>query len=151
MADTPPRTMTRPQVYMMQGRLTWLRILLFLVCVAGVGAALALLPVKQALADFLDWARDHRVSGAILLVLAYLLASVLAIPGSLLTLGAGFALGLGTGMVAVFFGANLGAAAAFLLGRTLARGWIEKKVAANPKFQAIDQAVAAQGFKMVLL
>src|SRR5262249_28964929 len=85
-------------------------------------------PARQKLAEFLEWARDHWVSGALILSLAYVLACVLAIPGSLLTLGGGFALGLVVGFVAVFFGANVGAAAAFLLGRTLARGWIEKKV-----------------------
>jgi uncharacterized membrane protein YdjX (TVP38/TMEM64 family) len=136
--------------------------ILALVCLGVAGAVWALLPVKQTLAEFLEpareklgefleWARDHRVSGAIILSLAYVLACILAIPGSLLTLGGGFALGLVVGFVAVFFGANVGALAAFLLGRTLARGWIEKKVAASPKFQAIDQAVGAQGFKMVLL
>jgi uncharacterized membrane protein YdjX (TVP38/TMEM64 family) len=133
--------------------------------VVGLGVAGAIwaqLPIKETLAtfleaarqklgEFLEWARDHRVSGAVILSLAYVLACVLAIPGSLLTLGGGFALGLVVGFVAVFFGANVGAAAAFLLGRTLARGWIEKKVVGSPKFQAIDQAVGAQGFKMVLL
>jgi uncharacterized membrane protein YdjX (TVP38/TMEM64 family) len=129
----------------------WLRALELLLAIVGIGTAVALLPIKQALADFLEWARDHQFLGAVLLALIYALATVVAIPGSLLTLGAGFAFGLGTGFVAVFFGANLGASAAFLLGRTLARDWIAQKVAANPKFQAIDRAVGAQGFKMVLL
>ena len=40
---------------------------------------------------------------------------------------------------------------AFWLGRTLARSLIEKRLAGNPRFRALDQAVAAGGFKIVLL
>jgi uncharacterized membrane protein YdjX (TVP38/TMEM64 family) len=139
-----------------------LRILLLLFVAGAAAVGLLLLPIKQwtleflewarehAL-EFLEWAREHRALGAGLLIVAYVLACVLFIPGSLITLGAGFALGLGLGFVTVFLGSNLGANAAFLLGRTLARGWIEKKVAANARFRAIDQAVGEQGFKVVLL
>ena len=59
-------------------------------------------------------------------------------PGSLLTLGAGFAFGVGLGTVAVSIGSTLGASAAFLAGRTLARGFIEAKISHNPRFRAID-------------
>ena len=44
-----------------------------------------------------------------------------------------------------------GACAAFLVGRTIARDWIARKVSQNEKFAAIDNAVARQGFKIVLL
>ncbi|MGL5192769.1 MAG: TVP38/TMEM64 family protein, partial [Chroococcales cyanobacterium] len=45
----------------------------------------------------------------------------------------------------------LGAIAAFLVGRYLARGWISQKIEGNQKFAAIDQAVAREGLKIVLL
>ena len=60
-----------------------------------------------------------------------MISTVLFIPGSLLTLGAGFvfsnAFGLGVGVLlgvtAVFFGASAGALISFLLGRYLFRDW----------------------------
>jgi uncharacterized membrane protein YdjX (TVP38/TMEM64 family) len=76
---------------------------------------------------------------------------VLFIPGSLLTLAAGFAFGVVTGTVAVSLGSIAGASAAFWAGRTLVRGLIEEKVARTPRFRALDQAVAERGFKIVLL
>src|SRR5262249_61840093 len=82
---------------------------------------------------------------------ASLPATVFAVPGSLITLGAGAAFGLIRGTLAVSAGSTLGAAAAFLLGRTLARGWVEHKVANKPRFRALDQAIGAEGFKIVLL
>ena len=42
-------------------------------------------------------------------------------------------------------------AAAFLLGRTLARSWIEQRAARNAKFRALDEAIKQEGFKIVLL
>jgi uncharacterized membrane protein YdjX (TVP38/TMEM64 family) len=81
----------------------------------------------------------------------YIVACLLFIPGSLLTLGAGFLFGVVWGTITVSIGSTLGATAAFLVGRTLARAWIEQKVANSSKFQAIDRAVGSQGFKIVLL
>jgi uncharacterized membrane protein YdjX (TVP38/TMEM64 family) len=87
----------------------------------------------------------------VLLGAAYVPAALLFVPGSLLTLEAGFAFGVVRGTIAVSLGSVLGASAAFLAGRTLARGLIEGRISRNPKFQAIDRAVGEQGFKIVLL
>ncbi|HEV3116564.1 MAG TPA: TVP38/TMEM64 family protein [Gemmataceae bacterium] len=133
---------------------TLIRVLLLLLLAGAAGGGLLLLREersRQVILDFVRWARAHQWEGAAALVLIYVAACVVFVPGSLLTLGAGFAFGIGVGFVAVYIGSNLGAAAAFLLGRTLARNWIEKKVAAHPRFRAIDQAVGRQGFKIVLL
>ncbi|WP_201278311.1 TVP38/TMEM64 family protein [Scytonema millei] len=89
--------------------------------------------------------------GAIAFILVYVIATVAFIPGTILTLGAGVVYGAIFGSIYVFIGATLGATAAFLVGRYLARGWVAKKIAGNQKFQAIDEAVGKEGFKIVLL
>jgi uncharacterized membrane protein YdjX (TVP38/TMEM64 family) len=66
-------------------------------------------------------------------------------------MGAGLAYGLVVGAPLVWVSANLAAAAAFVLGRTLARDAITRRVAGNAKFAAIDRAVGHAGFKIVLL
>lgn len=118
---------------------------------AAVVAVLGYLPVQEYLIRFVDWAQAHKPQGLVLLIVLYVVACLLFIPGSVLTLGAGFAFGVWWGTLAVSAGSVLGATAAFLTGRTLARGWIEQRVARYPKFAAIDRAVAEQGFKIVLL
>ena len=127
------------------------RIVTLAVLVAAIGASLFLLPTQAYLSRFLAWVQRIGPWGAVLLGAAYIPAALLFIPGSLLTLGAGFALGVGLGTVAVSIGSTLGASAAFLAGRTLARGFIEAKISHNPRFRAIDQAVKHEGFKIVLL
>jgi uncharacterized membrane protein YdjX (TVP38/TMEM64 family) len=99
----------------------------------------------------LAWLEDLGPWGPVLLAAIYIPATVLAVPGSLISLGAGAAFGLVRGTLAVSVGSTLGAAAAFLIGRTLARGWVEHKVAHRPRFRALDQAIGAEGFKIVLL
>jgi uncharacterized membrane protein YdjX (TVP38/TMEM64 family) len=103
------------------------------------------------LLEALQWIDNWGISGAIAFMGLYILATVVFLPGSILTLGAGVVFGVVFGAIYVFIGATLGAIAAFLLGRYLARDWVTKKIAKNPKFQAIDQAVGQEGFKIVLL
>src|SRR5207302_2833243 len=55
------------------------------------------------------------------------------------------------GTVVISVASTTGASIAFWLGRTLARGLIEKRLAGNRRFRALDQAVATGGFKIVLL
>ena len=89
--------------------------------------------------------------GPIALIAVYVIATVAFISGGLLTLGAGAIFGLGKGAVCAFIGATLGATAAFLVGRYLARGWVSKKIEGNETFKAIDEAVGDEGFKIVSL
>jgi uncharacterized membrane protein YdjX (TVP38/TMEM64 family) len=107
--------------------------------------------VADYVQQFLDSVHDLGAWGPIVVAVVYIVACVLCVPGSLVTLGAGLAFGVWIGTVTVSIGSTLGAAAAFLVGRFLARDWIEGRVARNPRFQAIDQAVGENGFKIVLL
>jgi uncharacterized membrane protein YdjX (TVP38/TMEM64 family) len=45
----------------------------------------------------------------------------------------------------------LAATTAFLLGRTIARDWITRRLGQDPRLAAIDAAVGQSGFKIVLL
>jgi len=84
-------------------------------------------------------------------IVLYIIACVLLLPGSFLTLAAGAVFGLMTGSILVNIGATLGSAAAFLVGRYLARDWVAQKISGHPNFIAIDKAVADEGWKIVLL
>ncbi len=105
----------------------------------------------QLLQQALTWVQELGPLGAIAFVGLYILAAIAFLPGSLLTLGAGVVFGVGPGALYVFLGATLGATAAFLIGRYLARDWILHKLEAKAQFQAIDAAVGREGFKIVLL
>lgn len=99
----------------------------------------------------LGWIDGLGVVGGLAFIAIYMVATVAFLPGSILTLGAGVIFGVGMGSIYVFVGATLGAIAAFLVGRYLARDWVSRKIEGNASFSAIDQAVAKEGFKIVLL
>lgn len=101
--------------------------------------------LKQALA----WVGSLGPWGPLLFIALYILATVLFIPGSVLTLGAGALFGVIAGSVYVSVGSTLGATAAFLLGRHIARDAIARKLSGNTRFAAIDKAVANEGWKIV--
>ena len=101
--------------------------------------------------QFAQWVNGLGVWGPIVFILGYAVAAVAFVPGSLLTLAAGAIFGLAQGVVYVFIAAVLGSSAAFLVSRYLARRAIERRLASNPRFAAIDRAVGAQGRKIVFL
>lgn len=103
------------------------------------------------LKNALKWVESLGTLGAIVFIGIYIVATVAFLPGSILTLGAGVIFGVWLGAFYVFVGATLGATAAFLVGRYLARNWVAKKIAGNDKFNAIDRAVSKEGLKIVLL
>ena len=106
---------------------------------------------QELLRNALQWIDSLGVVGGIAFIAIYIVATVAFLPGSILTLGAGVVFGVLLWSVYVFIGATMGAIAAFLVGRYLARGWIGKKIESDRKFAAIDKAVAKEGFKIVLL
>lgn len=114
-------------------------------------ALIWVLPVNSYLAALLKWTESLGFWGPFVVISAYIIATVLFLPGSVLTLGAGFLFGVLMGTVWASIGSTLGAAAAFLVGRTVARDWVAGKVSGKPKFAAIDEAVGEEGAKIVFL
>src|SRR5918999_2625750 len=106
---------------------------------------------RDTLASFFAWVQGIGPWGAVLFAAAYVPAAVLLVPGSLLTLGAGFVFGVVKGTVIVSLGSTAGAAAAFIVGRSIARDWVARRLAGRPKLAAIGRAVEIEGFKVVLL
>ncbi len=109
------------------------------------------LPVREWLVALEAYVRGLGVIGPVIWALVYVVSTVLFIPGSALTLGAGGLFGLMTGFLVVLVGANIGALCAFLLARTLLRDKVANWAAKNAKFKSLDRAIGGQGFKMVFL
>ncbi|KAL3582881.1 hypothetical protein D5086_017213, partial [Populus alba] len=104
------------------------------------------------LKDFLLWVeQDLGPWGPLVLAIAYIPLTILAVPASVLTLGGGYLFGLPVGFVADSIGATVGAGAAFLLGRTIGRSFVVSKLKDYPKFSSVAIAIQKSGFKIVLL
>ena len=119
-------------------------------------AAIALLLVLGRKAGalvppFREWVKGLGVWGPLAFVAGYTLCTVALIPASALTLAAGATFGLIEGATLAFLAAVCGSSAAFLASRHFARRAVERRLAGNPRFAAIDRAVAGEALKIVLL
>lgn len=101
--------------------------------------------------EALTWIQNLGAIAPLAFIALYIFAAIFFIPGTILTLGAGAVFGIVWGSVYVFVGATLGAIAAFLVGRYLARDRVEKRIEGSLKFKTIDEAVAKEGLKIVIL
>jgi uncharacterized membrane protein YdjX (TVP38/TMEM64 family) len=121
-----------------------------------VGLAIVALTVagrrgSASVPQFVAWVNGMGPWAPVVFIAAYVVACIAFIPGSLLTLAAGAIFGVAKGVAIVFVGASLGASAAFLLARYIARGAVERRLAGNAKLAAIDRAIGREGRKIVAL
>ncbi|GMH62002.1 hypothetical protein TL16_g03388 [Triparma laevis f. inornata] len=125
---------------------------------------------SQTINSILSWISENPAAGIFIFSLIYIVATILFVPGSLLTLGSGFSfaqafgsplLGTVAGSASVIMGASVGATLAFLLGRYIFRdevtGWLEKENGKSGSsnfrryWKSIDRALGVQGLKIMFL
>ena len=104
-----------------------------------------------SLPEFADRIAGFGPLGPAVFVLAYALAVVAFVPGSLLTLAAGAIFGLAEGTLYVFVASLIGSTTSFLIARHAARSSIERWLEGDARFAAIDRAIGREGRKIVLL
>jgi uncharacterized membrane protein YdjX (TVP38/TMEM64 family) len=100
--------------------------------------------------QFIEYVRGLGALGYVIYTLGYAVFG-LVVPASVLTIGAGALFGFVGGSIVVTIGATLTATIAFTLARTVLRKRVERMVSRNPKFAAVDRAIAREGPKIVIL
>lgn len=125
---------------------------LLVVLVVAIATACFTLPVEKILKDFLFWI-DKNLGpwGPLVLAVAYIPLTVLAVPASILTIGGGYLFGPLIGFIADSIGSTIGCTAAFLVGKTIGRSYVASKLNDYPQFQAVSMATRRSGFKIVFL
>jgi pyruvate/2-oxoglutarate dehydrogenase complex dihydrolipoamide dehydrogenase (E3) component/uncharacterized membrane protein YdjX (TVP38/TMEM64 family) len=127
------------------------RVILLVILLMALIVGFFFLPLRQWFIELEGHVQSLGALGPAVVALAYVLCTVLLIPASIITLGAGTLFGLKTGFIVVVVGANLGAFCSFLLARTFLREKVARWARKHSKFRFLDEAIGRQGFKMVLL
>ena len=117
--------------------------------------------VTAALNAFVDWLEENTVAGSFAYIVVYALATILFIPGSILTIGAGAAFtsaldnsvgwGLLIGTLVVFVGAMLGSIIQFYLGRYVLQSWVASQLSRYRILRAIDASIEKDGLRIIAL
>lgn len=132
-------------------RLKWVRGASWLLIVASFLLLIRTLPFDQLSVALESWIGGLGMWGPVVLAAIYVVATVLFVPGTILTLAAGAIFGLTIGTATVSVGSTLGASAAFLIARYGAREKVAKMAQHNRHFAAIDRAIEEGGWKIVAL
>lgn len=109
------------------------------------------LPWQSWLSALYDWSQVHPNLAVIAFLGLIVLGMVLMVPVSIQAMAAGFIFGLSKGFLVMWLAGLVGFAAAFLIGRSLARPWIKTRVSQRPEFMAIDKAIHQRGLLVVIL
>lgn len=123
-------------------------VVILMVCVALTAI---FLPLEEILHGTQQWAEANRSTALYLVAAAVFIGILLMLPASLMFMTAGFLFGLSKGFIAVWLAGLLASTLAFLLGRSIARPSVERKIQRKTTFVAIDRAINRKGFLVVLL
>ena len=100
---------------------------------------------------FEDWIRNLGFWGPIAFCLLFLIVTGLQLPESLMAIAAGVAFGLPVGLAILVFINIVGAILWFWVARKYLRGVVHRILSRHPKLEAIEQATAMEGFKLIVL
>lgn len=150
-----PRKLERragePATAVSSARRGWLRPALLLGGLAAMAVAAPTLGLGDRLVALRAWIEGLGALGPVAYALIYAVATVAAVPASLLTVAAGAMFGSGVGVATVLVGATLGAAAAFAVARWLARDAVAAWLARNETFARLDAMTERHGAIIVAI
>ena len=103
------------------------------------------------LQKFINYIQSTGPISILLFILCYVAATVIFVPGLILTLGAGAVFGIWKGFLLVSIASTIAASAAFLVGRQFTGKWLLSKIGQNSRMNALRDAIESEGWKIVLL
>jgi uncharacterized membrane protein YdjX (TVP38/TMEM64 family) len=127
------------------------RPIIFIVLLAAAIILLRFWGVGEKLTDLRDWIGGLGSWGPLVFVLIYIIAVVLALPGSAITIAGGALFGSVWGVILVSIASTIGASIAFLISRYLARDFIVRKFSQNEKFKKLDHLTKEHGAIIVAI
>ena len=135
----------------MSSRAAGLRLVLVIVIVGAAIAAARWLGVGEQVGALRGWIEGLGSLGPVVYAGIYAAAVVAAVPGSVLSFGAGALFGAGVGIVVVSVGATLGASLAFLVARYVGRDAIVARFSHKEGFQRLERMTEERGAMIVAL
>lgn len=105
----------------------------------------------QNIMNLKAWIDSLGAIGPLVYILLFIAACLFFLPGLPVAILGGLAFGPLMGTLWASIGSTLGATAAFLAARYVARGMVEGWAQSNPAFKKIDDGVAAQGWRMLMI
>ncbi len=129
----------------------WLKLFVFVFIVALLVYLARVYKLEESLAGIKTWVEAQGVIAPLIYIGIYILATVLAVPATALTLMAAPIFGVFFGIVYVFVGANIGAGLCFLISKYFARSTIKGILDKNEKFKKLEELTEKNGYIIVAI
>jgi hypothetical protein len=134
----------------------WLKLMIAVLMIAAVAMLMNYFGLFQYVSmenimNLKTWIDGLGKLGPLAYILLFIAACLFFLPGLPIGLLGGLAFGPIMGALWASIGSTLGAAAAFLVARYVAREMVEGWAQSNPVFKKIDDGVAAQGWRMLMI
>jgi len=123
----------------------WIIPILALIALVAIIALARYFHFDEKLIEIKDWIAGQGVWAPVLFIGLYIIATVAALPGSVLTIAAGALFGSVVGVITVIIGATIGASLSFLIARYVAKDAISKLLEKNEKFQKLNKLTEKNG------
>ncbi len=127
------------------------RPIIFIILLAAAIILLRFWGVGEKLTDLRAWIGGLGSWGPLVFVLIYIIAVVLALPGSAITIAGAALFGSVWGVVLASIASTIGASIGFLISRYLARDFIVRKFSQNEKFKKLDHLTKEHGAIIVAI
>jgi uncharacterized membrane protein YdjX (TVP38/TMEM64 family) len=127
------------------------KVLVTVGAVIVLASAAYFFPLVPALEHVSAWLGGLGVIGAALFAVLIAVSSLCLLPASPFIIAASAVFGFSLGLLTSAVGIILGAASGYFLSRLFLRKDVADQLKGRPTFKAIDQAIAEEGWKIVLL
>ena len=134
-----------------RSRRGWWKPVLLLAALLTVTWAAPFFGLNKALTDLRVWIQGLGALGPVVFALIYAVATVAAVPASILTLAAGAMFGSVVGVATVAVGATAGATAAFAIARWWARDAVARWLQKSERFAKLDSMTERHGAVIVAI
>ncbi|KAG0371110.1 snare associated Golgi protein-domain-containing protein [Gamsiella multidivaricata] len=133
-------------------RQTYIKAALLAVLLTLIILSFTVFHIQDHIKDVLRYIDKHKRIGAVLFILSYTVACTLFLPGSLFTVGAGFLFKpFPLALLIVLLGDIFAAIWSFIFGRYVFYDWVKSMMARHPKFNALDEVIKDDGWKIVVM
>ncbi len=129
----------------------WIKLLGFVLVVALLVYLARAYNLEEAIGGLQSWVEAQGAVAPFVYIGVYILATVLAVPASALTIMAPLIFGVFMGVVYVAIGANIGAALCFLISKYFARNTIKGILDKNEKFKKLEDLTEKNGYIIVAI
>src|SRR5690606_14206862 len=130
--DAPSPSNLRSRRNKLVCRISWLVIVCSLLLIGRQ------LPVQEQAVAFARYAENLGTTGLVAFGLIYVVAVVLMVPASIMTVAAAAVFGFLPTLITVSLASTTGAALAFLISRYLARDAVSRMLMRHPKLRAVE-------------